>query len=59
MTILEIKGDWNITKGKLRQKEAHIPYDKFQWIEGMSEELLARIQQHISKTREAIKTAVK
>jgi uncharacterized protein YjbJ (UPF0337 family) len=59
MTRLEIKGDWNITKGNLKQKEAHIPDDKFQWVEGMSEELLRRIQQHISKTREAIKTAVK
>jgi uncharacterized protein YjbJ (UPF0337 family) len=59
MTTLEIKGDWNITKGKLKQKEAQIPYDKFQWIEGMSEELLGRIQQHITKTREVIKTAVK
>jgi uncharacterized protein YjbJ (UPF0337 family) len=59
MTILEIKADRNIAKGKLKQKEAHMPYDRFQWIEGMSEELLARIQQHISKTREAIKIAVK
>jgi uncharacterized protein YjbJ (UPF0337 family) len=59
MTALEIKGDWNITKGELKQKEAQIPDDQFQWIEGMSEELLARIQQHISKTREAIKIAVK
>jgi hypothetical protein len=43
----------------LKQKEAQIPDDQFQWIESMSEELLARIQQHISKTREAIKIAVK
>ena len=42
MTILEIKADRNIAKGKLKQKEAHMPYDRFQWIEGMSEEEVAR-----------------
>ena len=55
MTKLEIKGDLNIIKGKLKQKGARLSGDKLQCVEGKSEELLGRIQKHTSETREAIK----
>jgi uncharacterized protein YjbJ (UPF0337 family) len=58
MTKLEIKGDLNIIKGKLKQKEAKLMDDKLKYVEGKSEELLGRIQKHTSKTREAIQKAV-
>jgi uncharacterized protein YjbJ (UPF0337 family) len=58
MTKLEIKGDLNIIKGKLKQKQARLTENKLQGAEGKSEELLGRIQKHTSKTREAIKKAV-
>jgi len=38
MTTLEIKGDWNITKGKLRQKWAKLTDDDLQYVEGKQEE---------------------
>jgi len=59
MTKLEIKGDLNIIKGKLKQKRAKLTDDKLQCVEGKSEELLGQIQKHTSETREAIKKAVK
>jgi uncharacterized protein YjbJ (UPF0337 family) len=59
MTKLEIKGDLNIIKGKLKQKGAKLTDDKLQCVEGKSEELLGRIQKHTSEVREAIKKAVK
>ena len=59
MTKLEIKGDINIVKGKLKQKQAKLTGDKLQGAEGKSEELLGRIQKYTSETREAIKSAVK
>ena len=59
MTTLEIKGDSNIIKGKLKEKWAKLTNDKLQCIEGKSEKLLGRIQNHTSETREAIKKAVK
>ena len=59
MTKLEIKGDINIVKGKLKQKRAKLTGDKLQGAEGKSEELLGRIQKYTSETREAIKSAVK
>jgi uncharacterized protein YjbJ (UPF0337 family) len=59
MTTLEIIGDLNIIKGKLKQQGAKLMDDKLQFIEGKSEELLGRIQKHTSEVREAIKKAVK
>jgi uncharacterized protein YjbJ (UPF0337 family) len=59
MTRLEIKGDLNIIKGKLKQKQAKLTDDKLQGAEGKSEELLGRIQKHTSETREAIKKAAR
>ena len=58
MTKLEIKGDRNIIKGKLKQKLARLTDDKLQGAEGKSEELLGRIQKYTSETRDAIKNAI-
>ena len=59
MNQLEIKGDWNITKGKLRQKWAQLTDDDLQFVEGKSEELLGRIQKRTGETREAVEKALK
>ena len=59
MTKLEIKGDWNITKGKLKQKWAKLTDDDLQYIEGKQEELLGRIQKCTGETREAVEKAIK
>jgi uncharacterized protein YjbJ (UPF0337 family) len=59
MTKLEIKGDINIIKGKLKQTQAKLTGDKLQGAKGKSEELLGRIQKYTSETREAIKSVVK
>jgi uncharacterized protein YjbJ (UPF0337 family) len=59
MNTLKIKGDWNITKGKLRQKWAQLTDDDLIYAEGKQEELLGRIQKRTGETREAIEKAVK
>ncbi len=59
MTYLEIKGDWNITKGKLKQKWATLTDDDLQYVEGKQEELFGRLQKATGETIEAIKKAVK
>lgn len=59
MTTLEIKGDWNITKGKLKQKWASLTDDDLQYAEGKQEELFGRIQKRTGETREAIEKAIK
>jgi uncharacterized protein YjbJ (UPF0337 family) len=58
MNTLEIKGDWNTTKGKLKQKWAQLTDDDLQFIEGKSEELLGRIQKRTGQTREAVEKAI-
>jgi uncharacterized protein YjbJ (UPF0337 family) len=58
MNTLEIKGDWNIAKGKLKQKWAHLTDDDLQYIEGKTEEMLGRIQKRTGETREAVEKAI-
>ena len=59
MTKLEIKGDWNITKGKLKQKWAQLTDDDLQFVAGKQEELLGRIQKRTGQTREVVERAVR
>jgi uncharacterized protein YjbJ (UPF0337 family) len=58
MTTLEIKGDWNITKGKLKQKWAKLTDDD-QYAEGKREELVGRIEKRTGETREAVEKVLK
>jgi uncharacterized protein YjbJ (UPF0337 family) len=51
MTKLEIKGDWNIIKGTLKQKWAKLTDDDLH-------ELLGRIQKRTGETREAVEKAI-
>ena len=59
MNTLEIKGDWNIIKGKLKQKWAGLTDDDLQYIEGNRDELLGRIQKRTGETREAVESLLK
>jgi uncharacterized protein YjbJ (UPF0337 family) len=58
MTTLEIKGDWNITKGKLKQKWAKLTDDDLQYVDGKQTELIGRIQKVTGETREAVEKAI-
>ena len=58
MTTLEIKGDWNITKGKLKQKWAKLTDDDLQYTEGQQTELVGRIQKRTGETREAVEKVI-
>jgi uncharacterized protein YjbJ (UPF0337 family) len=59
MTTLEIKGDWNITKGKLKQKWAKLTDDDLKYVDGMHDELIGRIQKRTGESREAVAKAIK
>ena len=54
-----MKGDWNITKGKLKQNWATLTDDDLQYVEGKQEELLGRIQKRTGETRETVEKAIK
>lgn len=59
MDKLQIKGEWNIIKGNLKQKWAQLTDDDLQFIEGTQDELLGRIQKRTGESREAVETAIK
>ncbi|HEU6448513.1 MAG TPA: CsbD family protein [Verrucomicrobiae bacterium] len=48
MSTLEIIGNWNIVKGKLKQKFARWSGDDLQFAEGKEAELIGRIQKRTS-----------
>jgi len=58
MNKLEIKGDWNIIKGNLKQKWAKLTDDDLQLIDGKQDELLGRIQKRTGESREAVERAI-
>jgi uncharacterized protein YjbJ (UPF0337 family) len=58
MNTLGIKGDWNIIKGRLRQKWASLTEDDLQYAEGQQEEMLGRIQKRTGASREAIQKVI-
>jgi uncharacterized protein YjbJ (UPF0337 family) len=54
MNTLQLKGHWNILKGKLKQQFANLTDDDLQYVEGKEEELIGRIQKRTGKTREEL-----
>lgn len=58
MSTLTVKGNWNIAKGKLKQKFAQLTDDDLQFIEGKEDELIGRIQKRTGQAKEEIKRAV-
>jgi len=50
----EIKGNWNETKGKLKQKFALLTDDDLLFAEGKKDEMLGRLQVKLGKTKEEL-----
>jgi uncharacterized protein YjbJ (UPF0337 family) len=56
MTNLQLKGNWNELKGKLKQKYAQLTDDDLRFAEGKDDELLGRLQKKLGKSKEALRT---
>lgn len=54
MDKLEIKGQWNIVKGKLKQKYGDLKDDDLSYSDGKEDELLGRLQKVTGKAREEL-----
>ncbi|MFN2395861.1 MAG: CsbD family protein [Bacteroidales bacterium] len=59
MDKLEIKGNWNEIKGKLKQKYANLSDDDLTFAEGQTDELLGKLQKKTGKSREALIEEIK
>ncbi|MBK6977904.1 MAG: CsbD family protein [Cytophagaceae bacterium] len=56
--LTALKGDWNETKGKLKQQFASLTDDDLLLAEGKQEELLGRLQKKLGKSKEEIHTLI-
>jgi uncharacterized protein YjbJ (UPF0337 family) len=54
MNKLQMKGNWNVIKGKAKQAWADLTDDDLQYVEGQEDELIGRIQKRVGKTREEV-----
>jgi uncharacterized protein YjbJ (UPF0337 family) len=58
MNTLQMKGNWNVAKGKLKQRFAQLTDDDLRYVEGQEDELVGRIQKRTGQTREAIERVI-
>jgi uncharacterized protein YjbJ (UPF0337 family) len=58
MNTLEMKGSWNIAKGKLKQRWAKLTDNDLEFVEGKEDELVGRIQRRTGESRENVEQAV-
>jgi uncharacterized protein YjbJ (UPF0337 family) len=54
MDKLEIKGNWNEVKGKLKQKYGQLTDDDLSYAEGKEDELVGKLQKKLGKTRQEV-----
>jgi uncharacterized protein YjbJ (UPF0337 family) len=53
-TRLKIRGTWDETKGKLKQKFAQLTDDDLLYTEGKEDELYGRLEKRLGKNREEV-----
>jgi uncharacterized protein YjbJ (UPF0337 family) len=58
MNKLEMKGNWNVVKGMLKQRWSQLTDDDLSYNEGQEQELIGRIQRRTGETREAVEKAL-
>lgn len=54
MDKLELKGNWNMLKGKIKQSYGDLTDDDLAYEEGKEDELYGRLQQKTGKTRDEV-----
>jgi uncharacterized protein YjbJ (UPF0337 family) len=59
MEDLQLKGNWNRIKGKLKEKYAHLTDDDLMYEEGKDDQMWGRLQQKTGKTLDDIKREVR
>lgn len=59
MSDLNLKGNWNELKGKLKQEYGELTEDDLVYVEGKEDELIGRLQKRLGKTREEVASMIK
>jgi uncharacterized protein YjbJ (UPF0337 family) len=58
MTTLNLKGNWNELKGKLKQKYAQLTDDDLTFVDGKEDEMLGRMQQRLGRTKDDLRKEI-
>jgi uncharacterized protein YjbJ (UPF0337 family) len=54
MNSTELKGNWNVVKGKLKQQYADLTDNDLAFVDGKEDELLGRLQLKLGKSKQEI-----
>ena len=55
---LQLKGNWNEIKGKLKQKYGQLTDQDLLFAEGKEDELLGRLQKRLGKTKDELRAEI-
>jgi uncharacterized protein YjbJ (UPF0337 family) len=58
MNTTELKGDWEVQKGKLKQKFAKLTDNDLLLVEGKKEEMLGKLQIILGKSKEELQMII-
>ena len=58
MTTMNLKGNWNEIKGKLKQKYGQLTDDDLTFVQGKEDELLGRLQKRLGKSKEDVRREI-
>lgn len=55
---LNLRGNWNEVKGKIKQKYANVTEDDLTFAEGKAEEMLGKLEKKTGKKKEELKREI-
>ena len=55
---MQLKGNWNEIKGKLKQKYGQLTDQDLTFAEGKQDELLGRLQKKLGKTKDQLRDEI-
>ncbi len=58
MSMLTVKGNWNIARGRLKQTLAQLANDDLRFIDGKEDELVGRVQKRTGRAKMRDKRAL-
>jgi uncharacterized protein YjbJ (UPF0337 family) len=58
MNTIKVTGNWNTTKGKLKQKFAVLTDNDLMFAEGKKDEMIGRLQVKLGKTKEEMQKII-
>ncbi len=58
MNTTELKSDWEVQKGKLKQKFAQLTDNDLLFVEGKKEEMLGKLQITLGKSKEELQKLI-